>query len=74
MPGRSAYHRWQADGTDMSLFVITEMKEAHQKWLANGQRIAVELAVHFEEYIPFSDIGSTVSITGGIPGFEGEFF
>ncbi len=59
---------------DLSLFVITEMKEAHKHWLASGQLIAVELAVHFEEYIPYADIGSNVSIAGGIPGFEGEFF
>jgi hypothetical protein len=56
-----------ADGN--SLFVIAEMKEIQKNWLPNGQLIAVELDVHFEEYIASMDIGSNVSLTSGIPGF-----
>jgi hypothetical protein len=61
-------------GPDYSLFVITDLKEIQKNWLPNGQLIAAELDVHFEEYIPSVDIGSNVSLTGGIPGFEGQFF
>lgn len=53
---------------DQSLFVITEMKENHKHWLTGGKLIAVELDVHFEEYIPFAESGAALSPTG-IPGF-----
>jgi len=58
---------------DLSLFVITELKENHKHWLAGGQLIAVELDVHFEEYIPFADMGG-VALQGGIPGFTDLVF
>jgi hypothetical protein len=54
-----------------SLFVVTDLKEIQKNWLPNGQLIAVELDVHFEEYIPSMDIGPGPSLTTAIPGFEG---
>jgi hypothetical protein len=54
---------------DKSLFVIVQMKENQKHWLKGGQLIAVELDVHFEEYIPSAEPDVAVSFTGGIPGF-----
>jgi hypothetical protein len=58
---------------DHSLFCIVQMRENHKHWLSTptkgGQLIAVELDVHFEEYIPFTEPDIAVSLAGGIPGF-----
>jgi len=54
---------------DYSLFVITEMKESHKHWLIGGRLIALDLDIHFEEYIPFAEGAAGVSFAGGIPGF-----
>ena len=54
---------------DLSLFVITALKEVQRHWLKGGRLIAVDLDVTFEEYIPFADGGAGVSFAGGIPGF-----
>jgi hypothetical protein len=56
-------------GPGLSLFVITELKERHKHWLPGGQVIAVELDVHFEEYIPFAE-GLLSAM--GVPGFIGS--
>jgi len=60
-------------GPGMSLFVISEMAENHKHWLSGGRLIAVELDVHFEEYIPSATIGGVGSLLGAIPGFGGLF-
>jgi hypothetical protein len=54
----------------LSLFVITDLHEAHKHWLVGGRLLAVELAITFGEYIPFADSSST---SLGIPGFGGGF-
>ena len=56
----------------MSLFVITELKEKHKHWLAGGRLIAVELDVHFEEYIASTDMGG-INLNDGVFGFGGLF-
>jgi hypothetical protein len=53
-------------GPGLSLFCITEMVEAHKHWLAGGRLIAVELNIHFEEYIPSAE-GPV--FPQGAPGF-----
>jgi hypothetical protein len=60
-------------GPGLSLFVVTELSERHKHWLKGGRLIAVELDVHFEEYIPAVALGGLASIIGGIPGFGGLF-
>jgi hypothetical protein len=75
-------------GPGLSLFVATEVSEQHKHWLSGGRLIAVEVDVHFEEYIPFADIGGLAQILSGavagalggpagslgaIAGFGGQF-
>jgi hypothetical protein len=62
-------------GPGMSLFVVTEMSERHKHWLVGGRLIAVELQVHFEEYISSVDLGGVIGgIFGGIGGPAGAAF
>jgi len=56
-------------GPGLSMFVITELKERHKHWLKGGKLIAVELDVHFEEYIPFTE---GLLSQFGVPGFVGS--
>jgi hypothetical protein len=57
-------------GPGLSLFVITELNEAHKCWLRGGQLISVDLEATFKEYLPFTDaIGGLSSF--GVPGFGG---
>jgi hypothetical protein len=53
-------------GPGLSMFVITDMHEAHKHWLPGGRLIGVEIDVTFKEYIPFSE--GLLSMAG-IPGF-----
>jgi len=55
-------------GPGLSLFVVTELQEAHKHWLAGGRVIAVELSVTFREYIPFTE---GLLSQFGVPGFIG---
>ena len=57
-------------GPGLSLFVITEMQETHKHWLKGGKLMAVELAITFKEYIPFTE--GLFSMLG-MPGFGGSF-
>jgi phage protein U len=54
-------------GPGLSLFVITELNEAHKHWLRGGRLISVDLNVEFQEYIPFSNDGPLSAL--GIPFF-----
>jgi hypothetical protein len=56
-------------GPGLSMFVITELSEAHKHWLPGGQLIAVELNVTFKEYIPFAE---GLLSQFGVPGFIGS--
>jgi hypothetical protein len=56
-------------GPGLSLFVVTDLSEAHKHWLSGGQLIAVELDVTFKEYLPFVSSGGALSALG-IPGFS----
>lgn len=56
-------------GPGLSMFVVSDLKEQHKHWLVGGRLLAVELEVHFEEYIPFSDLHGLSGLAAGIPGF-----
>jgi hypothetical protein len=56
-------------GPGLSMFVITDLNEAHRHWLPGGQLIAVELNVTFKEYIPFAE---GLLSQFGVPGFIGS--
>jgi len=55
-------------GPGLSMFVITELRERHKHWLPRGRLISVELDVHFDEYIPFTEGGAITA--GGALGFN----
>lgn len=57
-------------GPGLSLFVVTDLNEAHKFWLASGQLISCDLSVTFKEYQAFADTTGILS-TLGLPGFGG---
>src|SRR5262245_57981614 len=61
----------QPMASGLSMFVIANIRELHKHWLVGGRLIAVELAIEFQEYIPYADDipNNIASITQGIPGF-----
>lgn len=57
-------------GPGLSLFVVTDLDEAHKHWLRGGKLIAAELRASLLEYRPFVNPSGALSSLG-IPGFGG---
>ena len=58
-------------GPGLSLFVITDLAEAHRHWLHRGRLLHVELHASFKEYIPFAEDSSPAGLLGGLLGMAG---
>jgi phage protein U len=54
-------------GPGLSMFVITDIAEAHKRWLKGGKLLAVDFTVTFKEYIPFTE---GLLSQFGLPGFN----